>query len=248
MIKRIFLALPLLLTTLPCYPVDFDYYFMGGFTYSRLANSTAVKLNDSLINDYDTITHSNYNPLLGVAVGQTFKNPEGPPLAFGVDLAGYYTRYGVVRGKEHPFVNDGDFDTLDYKFYGRSYAALIEGRLAITASEWQPYALIGLGYTWNRLYDYYENPSNGSLTAATAINTFGDDTTGSMACEVGAGIQKQVFFDQVYNIRYALSLDYRYLNLGKGRLGLAPTQTVANHLQVPNLVSQAITVSLKMTI
>jgi hypothetical protein len=245
LIKRIFLVIPLLLIPLYCYSGNVDLYFEGGPTYLRLSNNTEVQINEYMINDYITSKKGYFSPFLGFGVGHTFKN-FNKPLSVAFDVAGYYTNFATISGLEYPFANDGLFDSLNYKFRGDSYSTFLESRFAYTAYKWQPYGFVGIGTAWNRLYGYSESPSDPSLTAAAATDTFEGKTTASFAYEAGIGVQRTIFKDPNHDLEYSLSMDYRYLNLGKGKLGT--TQTTNNALYISNLNLQALTLSLKVTI
>jgi hypothetical protein len=93
---------------------------------------------------------------------------------------------------------------------------------------------------------YRLEPSDPSLTAAAATDTFEGKTTASFAYEAGIGVQRTIFKDPNHDLEYSLSMDYRYLNLGKGKLGT--TQNTNHALYISNLNLQALTLSLKVTI
>jgi opacity protein-like surface antigen len=247
MIKRILLLATIALISFSSYANTLDMYLMGGPAFSRLSNNTAVQINDFLVNDYFTRTRSQTEPLLGFGVGRTFI-PFSQPLSLTLGLSAYYTNYGTVKGSENPFANDGIYDALNYKFRAQSYSLMLESRLIYSCYDWQPFVFVGVGCAWNRLYGYSETPATDPLTAATAQDTFSHNTNSAFAYEAGIGIQRHLFTDSVENIQYFASLDYRYLNFGKGELGTAPSQTTNQTLNISNLHSQAVVLSLKATI
>jgi hypothetical protein len=57
-----------------------------------------------------------------------------------------------------------DFPTMDYSYRRSSKVAMLESRLMVTRTTWQPYILVGVGSAWNRLSHYSETPTdpNGS--------------------------------------------------------------------------------------
>jgi hypothetical protein len=241
--KRIFLAISLLFIPLYCFSGNVDLYIIGGPSYSRLSNNTEIQMNEYMLNDYITLKKGFFSPFLGFGVGHTFNNFNSP-LSLAFDIAGYYTNFATISGLEYPFADDGLFDTLNYKFRGDSYSTFLESRFAYTAYKWQPYGFLGIGCAWNRFYGYSESPTDDSLTASAAIDTFEGKTSATFAYEAGLGVERTMFKDN--NIEYTLSMDYRYLNLGKGKLD--PAQATNNALQITNLNLQALTFTLKVSI
>jgi hypothetical protein len=247
MLKRIILLATFLLTPLSSYGNTLDLYVIGGPAFSRLSNNSTVQLNDFLVNDYFTRTKFRTEPLLGFGVGRTF-TPLAQPLSVTLGLSAYYTNYGTISGSENPFANDGIYDALNYKFRAQSYSLMVESRLIYTGYDWQPFAFVGIGCAWNRLYGYSETPATNPLTAATAQDTFSHNTNSAFAYEAGVGVQRHLYTDIATNIQYFASLDYRYMNFGKGELGTTATQTSNQTLNISNLNTQALVLTLKATI
>jgi hypothetical protein len=120
--------------------------------------------------------------------------------------------------------------------------------LSYTEYQWQPYALIGVGYAWNTLGGYSEEPSDPKGSATPANDTFTTNTQSAFAYEVGIGIADLLYVDKKSNMQYFLALDYRYMNLGSGALGKAPSQTTSQQLSIDPLKMQALTLSLVVSI
>jgi hypothetical protein len=244
--KRILLLFILSLTTSSCYASNIDIFLMGGTAVSKTANNNYVGINPYVVNSYQTNTRTLIQPLLGVGIAHTFINFIRP-INISVGLSGYYADLGKIQGTEYPFINDGIFDSLDYKFRAQSWSVLAESRLAYTQYDWQPYALAGVGAAWNHLYSYDETPTIPSESAQASPYPFANHTSAAFAYEFGVGIQKQLYSDLTQHIQCFLALDYRYMNSGQGNLGSSTAQTTHDRIHVSNLQMQALLLSLKIS-
>lgn len=245
--KWILFLILMLLIPLACEANKLDISFMGGPSFSNISNDNNVRINQYMVNEYKTNSHFQTQPLVGVGFAHTFDNFSQPiNISFG--LSSYYVDLGKVKGIEHPFINDGIYDSLNYQFNIRSFSAMLESRLIYTFYDWQPYALIGAGAAWNRFYSYSETPTIPSESAAASPYPFSNHTNASFSYELGVGFQKQIYADKKHQLNYLLSLDYRYLNFGKGNLGPSSVQTSNNGIQVSNLDMQAIMLSFKISV
>jgi len=226
-----------------------DVYLSGGASFSRLSNNEYIQINNSVTNEFDTDKKNVTSFLGGLGVGHTFENINQKPIAIAFSLMGYYTNFHHIEGIEYPFVNASpSMDTLDYQFKAESSALMVESRLRYTQYAWVPFLLVGLGASWNHLYDYSESPSNAASTAV-ATNTHVDSHTNTaFAYEVGAGIQHLLFTTEKYKARWFASLDYRYMNFGKGELGNLTFQTADDPLTIKNLDTQAIVFTLEVSV
>ena len=241
-------ALPLIFTAVtPAQAENFDFYIMGGPAYSRLANNTNIAFNPFLTNAYHTTNLGNWAPLLGAGVGHSF-NFADTSVSLNVGVSGYYTNYGSVEGTELPFINDGYYDTLHYKFHTQSMATMVEAKVFFDKFQWQPYVTAGVGCAWKRFYGYSERAAINPMSAATAQNGFAGKTTSSFAYAAGLGLQHQIFADPSHDVQYFVTVDYRYLNFGKGELGAAENQLTNVGLKIPNMYTQALVLSLKASV
>jgi opacity protein-like surface antigen len=230
-----------------CYAEKVNVYISGGPTFSQLGNGTSVALNDFVTNNYITNKEAHWSPLWGIGIGHSFENIFSKPYTLSLGLTGYSINFGNVKGTEYPFANAGAFDTLNYKFKAQSNALLLESRLFYTGYSWQPFALVGIGSAWNRLSNYSEIPTDSS-GSAVPLPPFSSHTENAVAYELGIGVQRQFFEDVVNKVRYAVSLDYRYLNFGKGQLGSSSVQTTGDHLHIDNLYTQGVMLSLNASL
>ncbi|MDR3476422.1 MAG: hypothetical protein P4M14_00140 [Gammaproteobacteria bacterium] len=227
-----------------CYANKVDFNLSGGAAFANLSNNSSVQINDVVNNYYQSHSHHTVAPFYGLGLGHTFENIDHRPLNLSLGVSAYYTDLGSVRGTELPFVNGGNFDTLNYHFNVQSTSLLLEPRLIYTYYAWQPYLLAGVGSAWNRLANYSEAPSDPASSASPAP-FYKSHVRSAFAYEVGIGIQHAIFHDEKNKIDYLLSLDYRYMNFGKGRLTNFSGMTSNGHLGVSNINMQALVFSLK---
>jgi hypothetical protein len=245
--KRILLTLCLLFAPFICQASNVDIFVMGGPAFFNISNNSYININQYMLNEYKTQSQSQVRPMFGIGVAHSFAG-FNRPLGISLGLSGYYLDYGTIKGTEYPFVDDGIFDSLDYKFHARSLSTMLESRFIYTQFKWQPYALAGIGVSWNRLYKYNETPSISSNSAAASLYPFPSNTMAAFAYELGLGVQRQIFIDSSNAFQYFLSLEYRYINNGKAELGPSFAQTTSDRLQVSNLNTQALMFSLKVTV
>jgi len=236
-----FLPYSLLLFSTSTFANHYDLSVGGGAAFSDLSNQDSpIVLSSFVTNRYDTDKNFQANLLAELGVGYTWENLFHYPLNIGINVSGYYVNFNDINGTEFPMVNLGNFDTLQYQFSAQSFAAMLESHFYFTRYTWQPFIFVGIGVSWNHLYDYDETPTNPRDSAASLPVGFESNTETSFAYEGGIGIQRLFFEDKKNNIQWLLALDYRYMNLGKGELGLIPTQTSSNTLEIDHLTNQAI--------
>ena len=240
--KTIFFTVLFLLSSF-CYADKINVSISGGPTFSQLSNGTQVALNDSVVNNYNTNKQNHWNSLWGIVISHSFENIFNKHINISLGLAGYSINFRNVNGTEYPFANAGVFDTLNYQFKAQSNALMLESRLFYTCYDWQPFVLIGIGSAWNRLSNYSEVPTDPS-GSAVPLPSFSNHTNMAFSNELGIGVQRQFFQDVAHKIRYAASLDYRYLGFGKGQLGSSSVQTTQERLHISNLYTQGFMLSL----
>jgi hypothetical protein len=245
--KRIFWLISLFFTPFSCYSSNLDLLLSGGAAISKTSNNTYVGINQYMLNAYQTNSRTLIQPLLGIGLAHTFIN-FSRPISVSVGLSGYYADFGKIHGTEYPFINDGIYDSLDYKFQTQAWSVMAESRLAYTQYNWQPYVLAGAGASWNHLYSYSETPSISSQSAAASPYPFSNHGNSAFAYEFGVGIQKQIYSDLNHHLQYFLDVDYRYMNFGKGALGASLAQTTGDRIHIPNLETQALLLSLKISL
>lgn len=248
--KRIFLVSSLLLLPTLSAANNLDIYLSVGPAFSELSNNSRVKINNTVTNGYDADQETSTAPLAGIGLGHTFVDVFQQPFSIAVGLAGYIINYDEIEGVEAPFVNGGGpFDTLNYQFSAESYIAMLESRFIYTRYTWNPFLLVGIGVSWNHLYDFEDTATNpnGSATPSPA-SQFDSDTQAAFAYELGVGVQHTLFEDKKLKINWSVALAYRYLSMGEGELDESPLQTADQHLKVDNLHTNAVLLTLQGSI
>ncbi|MDP1574412.1 MAG: hypothetical protein Q8L78_05725 [Coxiellaceae bacterium] len=220
----------------------------GGLTFSSLSNGNQSAVIDSdpvfgTTNTYDTQKATQVSGIGGIAYSRLFHFKHDMSVTIGPAL--YYTNMDEVSGVEHPSTNyASDYDTLNYRYSADSVSLMAESRAIYEKYNWQPFATVGIGPSWNRLYDYSEVPTDPSLSAMPAPEVFRNNTSAQFAYEVGVGIQRLFPANEKYQIAYRLALSYRYFNFGSGELKAASGQATNQALTVNTLDTQAVLLSL----
>lgn len=234
--------------TLTSYAHNVDVYLSAGPNFSDPSQNSHVQISEIVINEYDQNNETQVAPLVGGGLGYTFPGIFHQPINIALSLMGYFIDYDKVEGTEYPFINSGLRDTLDYQYRAESYAAMIESRFIYSKYPFQPFLTLGIGASWNRLFDYEETPSSPDSSAAPVPSGFDTHTQASFAYEAGLGIQHTLFTDVKNQIQWQVLLDYRYMNLGKAELGNFPAQTVDDTLKIDHLHTQAVVFTIQATL
>lgn len=231
----------LLLVPLISFADHFEIPVIGGVTFSEPENERDVTVNSSplVINDYVTDQDMRAGYLTGLGLVYSLEHVTPAPFTYNFGLMVYYLNLGEVQGTEYPFINQGSFDTLDYRFKSQSLAFMLQPKIIMTSFDYQPYVFLGLGVAKNYLYDYKEGPTDPSSSAA-ATDPFENKMLTSFAYEVGIGIQHEIPYHHNDLFRYVFSVDYRYINLGQAALGFRDNQTTRESIEVNNLNTQSL--------
>ena len=214
-------------------------FVSGGPEFSTLKNNRSVEINEVITNSYYTKTQTNTRGFWAIGANHTFENPSYPSYQLSLGLAGYFFQLGSVQGTEYPFINDGFFDTLHYSFHAKSASLMVEAKAIYSQYALKPYALVGIGPSWNKLYAYHEKPSDFSKSAAPAL-VFSNHTKQTFSYELGTGLQYLLWDDQQRHIQYHAAAGYQYFNLGQGDLGRSLAQTSSDRIKIKNLYTQGI--------
>lgn len=215
-----------------------------GANVSQLHNTVSVMMNDTLANTYHFQEQQRWGVIAGGGIAWLFHPNNHFQILVGP--AAYFLDFDNVRGVESPFSNVGSFDTLNYQFFVNSTALFLESRFISTVSSWQPVIAFGVGNAWNYLFRYSEVPTDPNGGASSATSVFVDKTQSAVAYEIGLGVQHQLFADKKRNIIYQVGLNYRYFNLGAGKLGSSSLQTTKQALSLSPLQSQTILLALSV--
>src|SRR5579872_2137178 len=111
---------------------QFQASVSGGLLISTLTNNKSIEVSSGLFNDYVTDKDTKPGAIGGASLIYVFKELGSHPIDLSLGLSGYYLNYSEVNGLEHPIVNGGNFDTLNYSVQALSYALLLEPKLILT--------------------------------------------------------------------------------------------------------------------
>lgn len=219
-----------------------EIYFISSFSSSlfKVTQNQNINLSDSITNRYSLINpYKNLN-YFGIGLGKHFNlNFLGHINIFDLNLSGYYIDYQRFSGIVHPAYNAApDFDTLNYYFAGTSKLALLELRYFLDDSNYKPYVYLSAGPSVNNFSQYYEQPTFIDETAAPMPIPFFGHQKISTSYGIGVGM-KHVLINNFY-----WAFEYRFLNAGKGKLGLTPEQSTSNAIRFNYLNMHSLVLSL----
>lgn len=223
-----------------------SFFVSGGPNFSTLKNKPLVEINEVVTNAYQTNTKTTGQGFWAVGANHTFEKSWFSFYQLSLGIAGYFFELGQVKGTEFPFINGGFFDTLSYNFHAKSSSLMVEGKAIYSKYVLKPYALVGIGPSWNRFYAYHEKPTELSLSAAPAVH-FNNHTKQTFSYELGAGLDYLLWHDKQRHVQYYASAGYQYFNLDKGALGYSLVQTSKDRLTVKNLYTQGIVFTLAVS-
>ena len=208
----------------------------GGFNIVDLKNNSEIGLNNTITNGYSTKQHTTINGTWMLGAGYTFYPSHNVTVSALITAA--YDNLGKVKGTKAPFINGGDFDTLNYRYDVRSYEFFIGPKISYTAYTLQPYVEAGAGISLNRLSNYYEAPTDSNSGASPVKNGFQDNTETDFAYMLGIGVQTMLYHGQHFQL--LAGLGYQYRDLGNAKLQPMPTQTINNTIKIKHLYTQDI--------
>ena len=221
------------------YAAHVDVRLTGGGVMPRLKNTPTVWVASNLVNEYQAQKRTSTGLMWGGGVDIGSDRLTNLPLDFNVGVSGYSVDFRHISGVKQWFVNQGTFDSSLYSFANKSSVGLVEGRLYYTGSDWQPFILAGLGLASNKSSFYREI----ALGAMVANQNFSNGKHHAFAYDAGFGLRRELFKDKA-GIQYAMSLDYRYINVGSSHLGPFDGQASTSRLHVGHLQSDALLLTL----
>jgi hypothetical protein len=216
----------------------FSWHLQGGQASANFKGSTqAIEVAPTTVNTYTVNSPSQTDPFLGVGAGYQM-DYEQYSINWGVSALYTETTAGGINS---PSSNMGNFDTLTYSATGNSYALMLEPKFIWTAHRWQPYLLAGLGVAFNAFGNYQERLTNSYGTSAPTITPFNDNMTTELAYEIGFGVQHTL---SVAANSPWVALDYRFMNWGNTELDTYAGQPNNKTLNLGQLQTQAVSLSL----
>lgn len=241
--EKIIPLMSLMLCSITLQAANVNVRLTGGGVMPRLKNSSEVWVYNDLLNRYETQRRTSTGLFWGGGLDVDIATHARFPLDLNLGLAAYSIDFRHISGVKQLYVNQGTFDSSLYSFANKSSVALIEGRVFYTDVDWQPFILAGVGVANNKASHYQEF----ALGNSVANQNFNNATHHGLAYEAGFGLRHGLFQDAA-NVRYALSIDYRYINSGRAHLGPFAGQTTHERLHVENLQTDALSLTLSATV
>ena len=206
-----------------------------GAGFAKLGRTDDINLTGPIINTYKAKRNIRGSILLGWSAGYAMTTPRND-YEYSLGVANYYLQYPDVAGKVHPLSNiSPNFDTLNYSYKVRSIPVFAEGQLkALKMGQMQPYVLGGIGASWNRVNTYQEKATDPNGTASPMTSPFAGHSNTQFAYELGVGLSLPA------TCKVALSLGYRYFDLGRISLGTSDVQTTSERLSVGRIRTHAL--------
>lgn len=225
-----------------------NLHIQAGEGWYHVRNDDRLFLNPFVENRYVANAAEQHAPFFGFGVGYQWDHPVSQlsNLAVKLGLSAYFINTQLT-GTNYPFINAGQFDTLNYYVTNRNSSLLVEPTLLYTRFSWQPYVLAGLGAAWNKAQNYHELPSNPLLSAVPMIQAFGNKTNNHFAYEFGLGIQHALFTIQEIN-HINIFIDYRYIAYGQTKLAVSPIQSTQTAPSLGSLNINLLSVGLEWLI
>lgn len=200
---------------------------VGAAWYEEPGNRSINLYNDVLgrpiRNVYTYHSDSQQAATVNAHIGYLFSFPQSN-FNISAELLGFYNFKRLIAGQ----VWEGgvpQFNNFNYSYNVQSKGLMAESRLFYAASSWSvmPYALFGIGSSWNKAYNYNESPRN--LITASARGPISSNTSTQFAYEAGAGLSWR-------NNNTIVSVEYKYQDLGDAKLGLYAIQTYNDPLMM----------------
>lgn len=223
------------------------YFFIPESLYYQISVATGITsigattnlgLTDAIVNRYVANRKSKLLVFFGAGLGYRFRSIH--PVSMALGAAFYYITWGRYGGIVHPaFSLNPAFDTLNYSYHLSSALLWLEQYWMFGRGHWRPYLFLGFGAAWNNTFDYREVPTNPNGSAAPIAVAFKSKVQPYFSYGIGVGINYLLS-----NNKTRISVGYRYINLGKGRLGMTPLQTTSERLSTGRLYAHLIILSL----
>lgn len=238
--KRILSIIFGILITSLAYADRVAFGVVGGANISGFKNNVAIPLANQIVNYYNSSANNHIAPVVGLELGYVFNNINYSPWDVLFDVAFYNIKYNAITGRGFfPYVNG----TLNYQFKGQSQALMFEALFIYTIPKLQPFVILGIGRSKNRLYDYNELPANQALNPNFTTQNFPSLQKKVFTYELGLGAQRSIFKDKL--TEWLISAEYHYFHLGEGQLGLLPNQ-INNNRFTMNLHTNVFLLGLKV--
>ena len=237
--NNIFLGLSLSIFIPNAFSDQWNIVIDNGVAWPHFKSSTTdILVDPDVINQYTVKTPPQSKWFYGIGISDQF---EYANTSLSLGLSTYFMKTDVA-GVNTPFINAGNFDTLNYTVQGRARAFFLEPKITWKKTLLQPYFIGGLGVAYNHFGSYTEVPSAEDSTAVPTLDPFNNRTKSNFAYEFGAGVQYPIIC--MNKITPVLALDYRMMNFGTAQLAPAAGQTSSQTLSFGHLRSNAVNLNL----
>lgn len=202
--------------------------------YAHPGSTQQINLIGPLGNTYVANKQSENDTTVMVGLGmRTFKNDwlQVNSSVRYIPMSGMKTE-GVVWQ-----LNSPQFDNLGYSYQIKSDMLLVDNIISYKRYNLQPGIILGVGFASNRAYDYQEWPLNNVSASSTSV--FSDERTAQFAYELGVEI------DYTFK-KIVIESAYRFIDAGRGQLGLSPLQNTTEHLSTGELHYNTFSIGLRL--
>lgn len=168
-------------------PGSMYYQLSIGTGITSIGQTTNLVLTNAIINHYVANKKSKLLVFFGAGLGYRFHLTHPTDMSLGVSF--YHIDWGHYGGILHPAFNlSPAFDALNYSYRVSSSLLWAEQYWIFGRGHWEPYLFLGLGITWNNMFDYKETPANFNGSAAPMVAPFNSSTHCYLSYGIGAGI------------------------------------------------------------
>lgn len=198
----------------------------GGLGYQKSDFTADVNISPTSSNYHRLINNSDWKTLVsgGISSGLLFplgranpdygiQNGSSNGASIGLGVSAKVISFKPQKGIIIPVYNiNPSGDTFDYEFKMISFPIFGEARIMLGLHGISAVGILGYGASFNKLYDFSAKPTDpsGSLVS---FDPYADKLQLNKAYEFGVSLLKKI------SDHYSAGIDYRYISLGKPRLG-----------------------------
>lgn len=217
-----------------CKPFRMIATLTGGASWSKVGESQSF-IDDSSLYDYDADTDSQARALWGASIGEELRFY--PDWAVQVNIAYYQMSALEGEGVVTQGVDPATYEHYNYEYTVISKQFLLEFKfLGDMAFGFHPYALLGIGASFNSFSDY-DAEVNSPFPFSTFTPNFPGNNNVDISYSAGVGVD----WDITNYARIGIGYRYAWLGDASSEDGEINTVPISNALKQENLnASQAI--------
>jgi opacity protein-like surface antigen len=206
----------------------------GMALFSDPAHSQDVNLLNALGNTFEAKHHWQASGSLMLGIGM--RSYKGDTFDVNTSLR-FLPKVTTISQGDVLQLYSPRFRNLAYNYDITSNLLLVDNIVTWTAHRLQPGFIVGIGRASNTTSNYNEVPLTSH--AAPSLDNFSKNKEAQLAYEAGAVLDYS--FSNVI-----LECAYRYLDAGRGRLGLSPLQNTRDQLSTGPLHYHAISIGIRL--